>query len=97
MRALGLGWEVSENTYWLLGRMLHHDPPMRAVLARMQGPLHLSKVLTLRLALPGQGGRWSGKALHSALTTQSSALNTLNSVLSAQSSVLRAQSSARQV
>ena len=48
MKALGLGWEVSDSARQLLVAMISVDLSMSANLARMQGHLHVSKMLDLR-------------------------------------------------
>lgn len=59
--------------------MMHEDPSMSAILGRMQGPLHVSKLLRLRLTSDLKG--WSGKYKRPRpLSTQHSA-STINSEL----------------
>ena len=68
MKALGLGWEVSDSAHQLLVLMLDFDPSMSANLARMQGPLHVSKVLDLRPVSHDIKSSGRAAALHPACT-----------------------------
>ncbi len=75
MKALGLQWEVSENACQLLKTMVREDSMMSGILGRMQAPLHVSKVLTLKhVMVPDLKGSWSGDFLCSGLNTPQSAL-----------------------
>ena len=60
VKALGLSRSHSYLARTLLVVLVQEDAPRRAVLARMQGPLHLSQVLDASAGLHGESD-WAGE------------------------------------